>query len=64
MFKIKWDSENNGVVLSEYIEESEEIIAPRPVYVEEMRMLGLNEVFILPEENVPVCWEIDKKYFY
>ncbi len=64
MFKIKWDAKNNGVILSEYIEEYEAIKAPRPVYVEEMRMLGLSEIFVLPEENVPVCWEIDKKYFY
>lgn len=64
MFKIKWDSEHNGVILSEYIEESAAVYNPRPVYAEELRMLGLTEHFILPRENVPVCWEIDRKYYY
>lgn len=64
MFKIKWDPEFNGVVLSEYIEESAALYNPRPVYVEELRMLGLDEHFNLPRENVPVCWEIDRKYYY
>ena len=64
MFKVKWDPDNNGVLLSEYIEEKESLNAPRPVYVEELQMLGLDDSFVLPEENVPVCWEIDRKYFY
>ena len=64
MFKIKWDPDNNGVLLSEYIEESESLNSPRPVYVDELKMLGLDEAFVLPNENVPVCWETDRKYFY
>lgn len=64
MFKIKWDPDNNGVILSEYIEEKEALNAPRPVYVEELKMLELDKVFVLPDENVPVCWEIDRKYYY
>ncbi len=64
MFKIKWDLDNNGVILSEYIEENEALNAPRPVYVEELKMLELDKVFNLPKENVPVCWEIDRKYYY
>lgn len=64
MFKIKWAPECNGVILSEYIEENEMLHNPRPVYVEELAMLGLNQTFRLPAENVPVCWEIDRKYYY
>ena len=64
MFKIKWDPNNNGVILSEQIEEHDTLNAPRPVYTDELKMLGLGEVFQLPKENVPVCWEIDRKYFY
>jgi len=64
MFKVKWDCDNNGVVLSEYIEEIDTLNAPRPVYVEELKMLELNQVFVLPEDNVPVCWEMDRKYYY
>lgn len=64
MYKVKWDSDNNGVIISEYIEESEALNSPRPVYTEELRMLELDEIFNLPAENVPVCWEIDRKYYY
>ncbi len=64
MFKIKWDPDNNGVILSGYIEESEALNNPRPVYVEELKMLGLDSAFSLPKQNVPVCWEIDRKYYY
>lgn len=64
MFKVKWDSDDNGVILSEYIEENDALNSPRPVYVEELKMLELDQVFVLPRDNVPVCWEIDRKYFY
>lgn len=64
MFKVKWDSDNNGVILSEYIEENETLNSPRPVYAEEFRMLGLDKVFVIPDDNVPICWEIDRKYYY
>lgn len=64
MFKIKWDIESNGIKLSNYIEEKDALNSPRPVYVEELKMLGLNKYFILPEDNVAVCWEIDHKYYY
>ena len=33
MFKIKWDIENNGIILSDYIEEKDSLNSPRPVYV-------------------------------
>ena len=64
MFKVKWDNENNGVILSENLEEKDSIIAPRPVYVDELKMLGFEKSFILPEENVPVSWAIGKRYYY
>lgn len=64
MFKIKWDIENNGIILSDYIEEKDSLNSPRPVYVEELKMLGLDKSFELPKENVAVCWEIDHKYYY
>lgn len=64
MFKIKWDPNNNGVILSEKIEDTDALNAPRPVYADEFRMLGLDEAFRLPENNVPICWETDRKYFY
>ena len=64
MFRVKWDPINNGIILSEYIEEKDAIKSPRPVYVEELKMLGIDKQLVLPGDNVPVCWEIDHKYYY
>lgn len=64
MFKIKWDCDNNGIILSNYIEENEMLNAPRPVYVDELKMLELDQAFVLPDSNLPICWEIDRKYYY
>lgn len=64
MFKVKWDFQNNGIILSDNLEEKEAIVPPRPVYVEELRMLGFDNKFKLPNENLPVCWAIDKRYYY
>ena len=64
MFRVKWDPANNGILLSEYIEEKDAINSPRPVYVDELKMLGIDKQIVLPNDNVPVCWEIDHKYYY
>ena len=64
MFRVKWNPVDNGILLSEYIEEKDAINSPRPVYVDELKMLGIDKKIVLPNENVPVCWEIDHKYYY
>lgn len=64
MFKIDWDPSNNGIILSNNIEESKALNAPRPVYLDELKMLGLDQIFILPNSGLPICWEIDRKYYY
>ena len=33
MFKVKWDAQNNGIILSDNISDDEAIPAPRPVYL-------------------------------
>ena len=52
MFRVKWDPTNNGIMLSEYIEEKDAINSPRPVYVEELKMLGIDKQILLPKDNV------------
>lgn len=64
MFKTKWDKLNNTVLLSNSIGTDLEIVSPRPVYTDELKMLGFKKWLDLPEENVPVCWAVDKKYYY
>lgn len=40
MYKVKWDIENNGVVLDNKISDMEAIVPPRPVFFEELNLLG------------------------
>ena len=39
MFKVKWDAQNNGIILSDNINDEEAIPAPRPVYLQELQIL-------------------------
>ena len=42
MFKVKWDAQNNGIILSDNITD-EAIPAPRPVYLQELQILEVNK---------------------
>lgn len=65
MFKVKWDNENNGIILSNNISESEELsVHPRPVYLQELELLGINKYYNLPITEDPICWCTDRRYFY
>lgn len=43
MFKVKWNVQNNGIILSDNITDDEAIPAPRPVYLQELQMLEVNK---------------------
>ena len=42
MFKIQWDKETGGVKLDSLVTKDTLSIAPRPVFYEELHLLGLN----------------------
>lgn len=42
MFKVSWDRETGGVKLSSLVEKDTISIPPRPVFYEELHLLGLN----------------------
>lgn len=42
MFKIQWDDETGGVKLDSLVTKDTLSIAPRPVFYEELNLLGLN----------------------
>lgn len=44
MFKITWDKETGGVRLSSKIVEGTLGVSPRPVFFEELDLLGLNRL--------------------
>lgn len=65
MFRVKWDSTNNGILLSEYIEEKDAINSPRPVYVDELKMLGIDKQIVLPRDVLSqlenLCMKVEVK---
>ena len=63
MYKIKWDIENNGVELK-YSMQTGFKNNPRPVFFEELDILGFNKYWDYPKSNNPLLWAIERKYFY
>ena len=64
MFKVKWDVQNNGVILSDNISDEESIPAPRPVFLQELQILEVDRHYRLPQTDKPICWNIDARYYY
>lgn len=64
MFKIIWDKENNGILLT--MKSSDEVlnVSPRPVFFEELDLLGLNKYWKYPKSKEPLLWACDRRYFY
>ncbi|MGV8094698.1 MAG: phosphoadenosine phosphosulfate reductase family protein [Mangrovibacterium sp.] len=64
MFKITWDKENNGVFLT--MKSSDEVlnVPPRPVFFEELDLLGLDKYWNYPKSDEPLLWACDRRYFY
>ena len=64
MFKIIWDKENNGVLLTMRSTDESLNVSPRPVFFEELDLLGLNEFWKYPKSKEPLLWACDRRYFY
>lgn len=65
MFKITWDSETGGVLLSSKVTKETLGISPRPVFFEELDLLGLDRLgWTYPREEAPIMWAVNKQYWY
>lgn len=65
MFKIIWDKEYNGVRLTMSSKGNALNVSPRPVFWEELDLLGLNKKgWIYPHVKEPLLWACDRRYFY
>jgi 3'-phosphoadenosine 5'-phosphosulfate sulfotransferase (PAPS reductase)/FAD synthetase len=64
MFKITWDKENNGVLLTMRSTEETLNVPPRPMFFEELDLLGLNMFWKYPKSKEPLLWACDRRYFY
>ena len=65
MYKITWDKETGGVQLHPRIVEGTLGISPRPVFFEELDLLGLDKLgWTYPHSEAPVMWAVNKQYWY
>lgn len=65
MFKITWDNETGGVSLSSKVTKETLGISPRPVWFEELDLLGLDKLgYTYPKCSDPLMWAVNKQYFY
>lgn len=64
MFKISWDKKNNGVLLSAKSSDETLSVSPRPVFYEELDLLGLDKFWSYPKCKEPLLWACDRKYYY
>lgn len=64
MFKVKWDKGNNGIIISDKINDNKKITPPRPVFYEELDLLGFADYWKYPKTENPLLWAIGRRYFY
>jgi 3'-phosphoadenosine 5'-phosphosulfate sulfotransferase (PAPS reductase)/FAD synthetase/formate hydrogenlyase subunit 6/NADH:ubiquinone oxidoreductase subunit I len=64
MFKIIWDKENNGVLLTMKSNDEALKVPPRPVFFEELDLLGVDKHWNYPKCKEPLLWACDRRYFY
>lgn len=65
MFKIEWDKETGGILLSTKVSENTLGVSPRPVFWEELDLLGLDKLgWQYPHSEEPLMWAQNKQYIY
>lgn len=65
MYKIEWDVETGGVLLTSRVSKDTLGIAPRPVFYEELDLIGLDKLgWVYPRVKSPILWAVNKQYWY
>lgn len=65
MFKIEWDIDTGGVLLTSKVSNKTLGISPRPVFHEELDLLELeSQGWTYPRGDAPVMWAVNKQYWY
>lgn len=65
MYKITWDKETGGVQLHTRVVEDTLGVSPRPVFYEELDLLGLDRLgWKYPQCKEPLLWAVNKQYWY
>ena len=69
MYKAIWDTETGGVTLQNYKSDETLSVSPRPVFYEELDLLGLDKLpdgkaWHYPHCKEPLLWACNKQYYY
>lgn len=65
MYRVTWDKETGGILLNLRVVEGTLSVPPRPVFYEELDMLGLDKCgWEYPQCEAPLMWACNKQYFY
>lgn len=65
MYNLLWDPETGGIVLTTDRTDATVKIPPRPVFWEELDMLGLEKHgWHYPKVQTPIMWACNKQYYY
>lgn len=65
MYKIEWDKDTGGVLLSSKVTKKTLGISPRPVWFEELDLLNLDKLgYVYPRTEAPLMWAVNKQYFF
>ncbi len=62
MFEIEWDTESGGILLVN--SSANGFSPPRPVFYEELDLLGFNEFWDYPKVEEPLLWNTGRRYYY
>ena len=66
MFRVVWDKDINGVLLTTNGNGDALNVSPRPVFHEELNLLGFDKKFNwkYPESKEPLLWALDRRYYF
>jgi phosphoadenosine phosphosulfate reductase len=64
MHRLVWDIKCNGILLTDKNEKSINIQPPRPIFFEELDLLGLDKWWNYPKSEAPLLWAVERNYFY
>ena len=65
MHKVVWDKDTGGVLLQSLVTSNTLGVSPRPVFFEELDLLGLDKLgWKYPCCQEPLMWACNKQYFY
>ncbi len=64
MFKIAFNKGSNIPLLTDNIKQEDAAYTLRPVFFEELDLLGFNEHWTYPKAEAPLLWASGRRYFY